>query len=194
MTKFLVDNGWRWRLLRTIVQGVLGVIVANIDVLVGAVVLDPASRAIVVALCMAVLGWFFVDKRLIICIIFGVFYGINALNNGPANVFEAEVNREINDYTEYVTGERPDGTIHIITNLIMRITAPLNAMFTIFLFKWSGYDTTLPMLPWAQENKVVYQKVWFLFNGITLAIVSECGNFITCNSSVTICIYFIEIR
>ena len=56
MTKFLADNGWQWRLLRTIVQGVLGVIVANIDVLVGAVVLDPASRAIVVALCMAVLS------------------------------------------------------------------------------------------------------------------------------------------
>ena len=53
MTKFLTDNGWQWRLLRTVVQGV---IVANIDVLVGAVVLDPASRAIVVALCMAVLS------------------------------------------------------------------------------------------------------------------------------------------
>lgn len=56
MTMFLTDNGWQWRLLRTIVQGVLGVIVANIDVLVGAVALDPASRAIVAALCMAVLS------------------------------------------------------------------------------------------------------------------------------------------
>ena len=36
--------------------GVLGVLVANIDVLVGAAVLDPAARAIVVALCMAVLS------------------------------------------------------------------------------------------------------------------------------------------
>lgn len=56
MTKFLTDNGWQWRLLRTIVQGVLGVIVANIDVLVGTAVLDPSARAIVVALCMAVLS------------------------------------------------------------------------------------------------------------------------------------------
>lgn len=56
MMKFLTDNGWQWRLLRTIAQGILGVVVANIDVLVGAVVLDPASRAIVVALCMAVLS------------------------------------------------------------------------------------------------------------------------------------------
>ena len=37
-------------------QGILGVVVANIDVLVGAAVLDPAARAIVVALCMAVLS------------------------------------------------------------------------------------------------------------------------------------------
>ena len=56
MTKFLTDNGWQWRLLRTIVQGVLGVIVANIDVLIGVVVLDPGTRAICVALCMAVLS------------------------------------------------------------------------------------------------------------------------------------------
>ena len=56
MTKFLTDNGWQLRLLRTIVQGVLGVIVANIDVLVGVAVLDPSARAIVMALCMAVLS------------------------------------------------------------------------------------------------------------------------------------------
>lgn len=56
MNTFLTSNEWQWRLLRTVVQGILGVVVANIDVLVGAVVLDPASRAIVVALCMAVLS------------------------------------------------------------------------------------------------------------------------------------------
>lgn len=56
MNRFLTGNEWNWRLARTIVQGVLGVFVANIDVLVGAVVLDPSTRAIVVALCMAVLS------------------------------------------------------------------------------------------------------------------------------------------
>ncbi len=35
MTDFLTSNEWEWRLLRTIAQGVLGVIVANIDLLVG---------------------------------------------------------------------------------------------------------------------------------------------------------------
>ena len=42
--------------LRTVVQGVLGVIVANVDMLVGCAVLDPAWRAVVVALVMAVLS------------------------------------------------------------------------------------------------------------------------------------------
>ena len=56
MQKFLMDNGTAYRLLRTIVQGVLGVIVANIDQFVGAYVFDPASRAIIVALVMAVLS------------------------------------------------------------------------------------------------------------------------------------------
>ena len=56
MKKFLQSNEWQYRLLRTIVQGVLGVLVANIDVLAGMVVLDPAIRAIVVALVMAVLS------------------------------------------------------------------------------------------------------------------------------------------
>ena len=56
MTKFLTCNEWEWRLLRTISQGVLGVIVANIDLLVGVAVLEPSWRALVVALVMAVLS------------------------------------------------------------------------------------------------------------------------------------------
>ena len=56
MKKFLQSNEWQYRLLRTIVQGVLGVIIANVDVLAGYAILDPAIRAIVVALVMAVLS------------------------------------------------------------------------------------------------------------------------------------------
>ena len=56
MKRFLTSNEWQWRLLRTIVQGIIGVVVANIDVLAGMVVLDPAIRAIVVALVMAILS------------------------------------------------------------------------------------------------------------------------------------------
>ena len=56
MSRFLTSNEWQWRLLRTMAQGVLGVLVANIDLLVGAAVLDPVWRALVVALVMAVLS------------------------------------------------------------------------------------------------------------------------------------------
>ena len=101
-------------------------------------------------------------------IIYCIFHGLNGINNGPANVFESEVTREITDYTEYVTGERPDGTINILTDLVTKITAPINAVFTIFMFRWSGYDPTIPMLPWSQGSSVIYQKVFFLFVGISL--------------------------
>ena len=56
MNEFLTSNEWQWRLLRTITQGVLGVVVANIDMLVGCAVIDPAWRALTVALVMAALS------------------------------------------------------------------------------------------------------------------------------------------
>lgn len=56
MRKLLQSNEWQYRLLRTILQGILGVLVANIDVLAGYAILDPAIRAIVVALVMAILS------------------------------------------------------------------------------------------------------------------------------------------
>lgn len=115
---------------------------------------------------MVLIGCPNVENRLLICIIYAIFHGMDALNNGPANVFEAELAREINDYTEYMTGERPDGTVNILTDLITKVTKPLEAMLTIVIFKWSGYDATLPMLPWSQGSKKVYEKVFFLFTGI----------------------------
>ena len=56
MKRFLTSNEWQWRLARTILQGVIGVIVANLDVIAGYIVLDPSIRAIVVALVMAILS------------------------------------------------------------------------------------------------------------------------------------------
>ena len=56
MEEFLPSNEWPWRLARTVVQGVLGVVVANVDMLVGCAVLEPTWRAVVVALVMAVLS------------------------------------------------------------------------------------------------------------------------------------------
>lgn len=59
MSEFLASNEWQWRLLRTIVQGVLGVlgvVIANLDLIMGWCVLDPSMRGLVVALVMAVLS------------------------------------------------------------------------------------------------------------------------------------------
>ena len=56
MNEFLASNEWYWRLARTIVQGVLGVVIANIDLIMGWCVLDPSVRGLIVALVMAVLS------------------------------------------------------------------------------------------------------------------------------------------
>ena len=45
-----------WRLARTIAQGVIGVVVANVDMIVGYAVVDPELRALAVATVMAVLS------------------------------------------------------------------------------------------------------------------------------------------
>ena len=120
------------------------------------------------AFFMGIIGIPNVNKKWLMVFDYWLFYGLNGLNNGPANVFNAELEREINDYTEYMTGERPDGTIGILTGLLGKVTQPLNALLTIKLFKWSGYDPTIPMKPWSQGSKVVYQKVFFLFQLINL--------------------------
>ncbi len=52
----LRENGWQWRLARTILQGIAGVVIANLDLIVGWCVMEPSVRALVVALVMAVLS------------------------------------------------------------------------------------------------------------------------------------------
>ena len=56
MNKFLTSNEALYRLLRTVVQAIIGVLVANIDVIVGAYVLDPVWRPVIVGAVMAVLS------------------------------------------------------------------------------------------------------------------------------------------
>ena len=53
MKAFLTSNEWPWRLARTIVQGV---VVANVDMLVGCAVLEPEWRAVVLSPVMAEFG------------------------------------------------------------------------------------------------------------------------------------------
>ena len=54
--KFLHSNGTGYRLLRTIVQGVIGVIIANLDTITGAFSISDIWKPIIVALVMAVLS------------------------------------------------------------------------------------------------------------------------------------------
>lgn len=56
MEKLLTSNEWQYRLLRTIIQGILGVLIANLDVITGAFIFDPTMKGVIVALVMAVLS------------------------------------------------------------------------------------------------------------------------------------------
>lgn len=56
MNKFLSSNETKYRLLRTIVQGVIGVLVANLDLLIGMFQIQPDLKPVLVALVMAILS------------------------------------------------------------------------------------------------------------------------------------------
>ncbi len=56
MNTFLTSNEAKYRLARTILQGLIGVLVANIDAIMGYAVLDPTQRAIIVPVVMAILS------------------------------------------------------------------------------------------------------------------------------------------
>lgn len=56
MNKFLTSNTPQMRCLRTIVQGIIGVIIAQLPAILGTVQLDAVWTATIVALVMAVLS------------------------------------------------------------------------------------------------------------------------------------------
>ena len=56
MKNFLTSNSAGMRLARTIVQAVIGVLIANIDLLIGYTAIDPALRPVVVGVVMAILS------------------------------------------------------------------------------------------------------------------------------------------
>lgn len=55
MQKFLSSNKVEYRLLRTILQGIIGILIANVDTLVGAHY-TGSTKAVIVALVMAILS------------------------------------------------------------------------------------------------------------------------------------------
>ncbi len=55
--KFFKSNELKYRLLRTIVQGVIGVLIANLDLLIGFIPIIPEGlRPVIVAVFMALLS------------------------------------------------------------------------------------------------------------------------------------------
>lgn len=54
--KFLTSNSTLMRLLRTIVQAVIGVVIANLDVIIGTFSITDTWKPIIVALVMAILS------------------------------------------------------------------------------------------------------------------------------------------
>ena len=112
-----------------------------------------------------IFGWIVMPKKKwwLSGIVFTLCYGLNGLNNAPAKAYEGEIDREINDYTEYLTGERPDGTMYLIVNYIKKLTQPLNTLMAIAVIKWTGYDTTVDSTYWAQDSVDVYRKVFALY-------------------------------
>ena len=56
MNEFLSSNEPKYRLGRTIVQGCIGVIAANIDLILGYAAISPEYRPVIVAFTMAVLS------------------------------------------------------------------------------------------------------------------------------------------
>ena len=56
MRKFLASNETKYRLLRTIVQGIIGVLIANIDLIIEPLSIPMAYKPMVATLVMAVLS------------------------------------------------------------------------------------------------------------------------------------------
>lgn len=56
MNKFLTSNETLYRLARTILQGIIGVIMANLDYIVGLSHFSSGTKALIVALVMAILS------------------------------------------------------------------------------------------------------------------------------------------
>lgn len=56
MKKFLQSNETKFRLFRTIIQGIIGVVIANADFLISGLNFTPEAKAFIVALVMAILS------------------------------------------------------------------------------------------------------------------------------------------
>lgn len=56
MNRLFYNNGAKWRLLRTIIQGVIGVFVANLDLIIGSFSIPAEYKPMIAAVVMAILS------------------------------------------------------------------------------------------------------------------------------------------
>lgn len=56
MKKLLTSNDTLFRLLRTIIQSIIGIAIANLDTIIGTFTINEVWKPIIVALVMAVLS------------------------------------------------------------------------------------------------------------------------------------------
>ena len=56
MNRLFIRNDAKYRLLRTIIQGIIGVIIANLDYIIGVFSWPAGTKALIVALVMAILS------------------------------------------------------------------------------------------------------------------------------------------
>ena len=56
MNKFLKSNETKYRLLRTIAQGIIGVLIANVDVLVGGLTIPPQYKPMIMAILSPIMS------------------------------------------------------------------------------------------------------------------------------------------
>ena len=56
MNRLFISNEAKYRLIRTIIQGIIGVLIANLDIIVGVFHFSPGVKALIVALVMAILS------------------------------------------------------------------------------------------------------------------------------------------
>lgn len=56
MNRLFYNNDAKYRLLRTIIQGVIGVLIANLDIIFGATPIPTEAKPVIVAVTMAILS------------------------------------------------------------------------------------------------------------------------------------------
>ena len=92
MKKFLSSNDTKYRLLRTILQGVIGVLIANADLIVSAWNFTPEIKAFIVALVMAILSPIMSELG-------------NSADNEEENIFDSFEGGEYDEETDDETSE-----------------------------------------------------------------------------------------